>query len=51
MRSYSWEGRRHRHSGRDEQEWSVLWLRGLQPALVYVNTLMAGDVLTGGLAG
>ena len=32
---------------RDEQELSVLCLRILQAALVYVNTLMVQDVLTG----
>ncbi|MGC9666224.1 Tn3 family transposase [Planosporangium sp. 12N6] len=32
-------------SRRDEQELSVLWLRVLQSALVYVNTLMVQDVL------
>ncbi|GAA5036161.1 hypothetical protein GCM10023317_90000 [Actinopolymorpha pittospori] len=31
---------------RDEQELSVLCLRVLQAALVYVNTLMVQDVLT-----
>jgi TnpA family transposase len=31
---------------RDEQELSVLCLRMLQAALVYVNTLMMQDVLT-----
>ena len=31
---------------RDEQEMSVLCLRILQAALVYVNTLMLQDVLT-----
>ncbi|WP_327634727.1 Tn3 family transposase [Kribbella sp. NBC_00482] len=33
---------------RDEQELSVLCLRVLQSALVYVNTLMVQDVLAGG---
>lgn len=33
---------------RDEQELSVLCLRVLQAALVYVNTLMVQDVLAGG---
>jgi len=39
------QGRRHRHNRRDEQELSVLCLRVLQAAFVYVNTLMVQDVL------